>query len=445
MISTPMPKRSIESSLEFKFIPSADAILRPQKSAILRAYRKNALIEYRKNAFPSIKEDLWKKFDLYEFRINGLELAGSKEKGSRSNDQKVSTIDFKKMGVGAYLQGSPNRAILHLSADFSTKGIVFTDLASAEQDHPELLEKVVGKLIKSNENKFTSLVAALAQYGAFLFVPSGVKIERPIIFEQNHANSMQVGLSQLIIFVGQNAEVTFVHHMSSNNDKADPLQINTTEIYLESDAKCSFHEVIDSGGRVVEISQERARLEKNAELNWIVGSLGNRYEKRILDIELVGQNSKCHTMSFSFSKENQRTEFDTRTWHLAPDTTSNLILKNVLIDKSETTWRGMIHVAQNAIKSDGYQANRNLVLNKNVKVESVPGLEILTDDVRCSHGSTTSGIDQEEMFYLQSRGIPDLEAQKLIVEGFVAPIIDQYPEGFVRDETKNAFQKRYKS
>jgi Fe-S cluster assembly protein SufD len=130
-------------------------------------------------------------------------------------------------------------------------------------------------------------------------------------------------------------------------------------------------------------------------------------------------------------------DHDTQQNHLAPHTTSDLLFKGALVGESQSVWQGMIYVAKNATKTDGYQTNRNLILDRRAKADSIPGLEILTDDVRCSHGATVGKIDQEQVYYLESRGLQRTEAERLIVEGFFDPIMQRIPfEG-----VKNRFQR----
>jgi Fe-S cluster assembly protein SufD len=145
---------------------------------------------------------------------------------------------------------------------------------------------------------------------------------------------------------------------------------------------------------------------------------------------------------FYFTDNEQHLDHDTQQNHLAPNTTSDLLFKGALLDKSRSVWQGMIYVAPDATKTDGYQANRNLVLSRQARADSIPGLEILTDDVRCTHGATVGKIDQEQVFYLESRGMTREQAERLIVEGFFDPIMQRIPFEGVKSRFQDAIKEK---
>ena len=145
---------------------------------------------------------------------------------------------------------------------------------------------------------------------------------------------------------------------------------------------------------------------------------------------------------FYFTDGQQHLDYDSQQNHLAPNTTSDLLFKGALIDRSRVVWQGMIYVAPGAMKTDGYQANRNLVLSREARADSIPGLEILADDVRCTHGATVGKIDPDQVFYLRARGVPKVEAERLIVEGFFDPIMQRIPFEGVRERFQEAITRK---
>jgi len=170
--------------------------------------------------------------------------------------------------------------------------------------------------------------------------------------------------------------------------------------------------------------------------------VGSHLTKNFSDLDLVGEGSSGRMSGFYFTDKNQHLDHDTQQNHLAPHTTSDLLFKGALLDESRSVWQGMIYVAPGAMKTDGYQANRNLVLGAKARADSIPGLEILADDVRCTHGATVGKIDQEQIFYLLSRGIPEKEAERLIVEGFFDPIMQRIPFEGVRQRFQRAIHEK---
>ena len=157
---------------------------------------------------------------------------------------------------------------------------------------------------------------------------------------------------------------------------------------------------------------------------------------------LIGEGASGRMSGFYFTDGNQHLDHDTQQNHLAANTTSDLLFKGALLEQSRSVWQGMIYVAPGAQNADGYQANRNLILSRDARADSIPGLEILADDVRCTHGATVGKIDPEEIFYLQSRGIPTKDAQRILVEGFFDPVVQRIPFDGVRKRlVKSVSQK----
>jgi Fe-S cluster assembly protein SufD len=196
------------------------------------------------------------------------------------------------------------------------------------------------------------------------------------------------------------------------------------------------------GEHMWNFSHERARVGRDANLDWIFGAIGSHLTKNFSDLDLVEQGATGRMSGFYFTDGDQHLDHDTQQNHMAPNTTSDLLFKGAVRDRSRSVWQGMIYVAPGAQKTDGYQANRNLVLSPQARADSIPGLEILADDVRCTHGATVGKIDADQVFYLRSRGIPYAEAERLIVEGFFDPIMQRIPFDGLRARFQSAIQDK---
>ena len=195
----------------------------------------------------------------------------------------------------------------------------------------------------------------------------------------------------------------------------------------------------------------KAGLEDNESCIWVTTEpLGKKEAEEVLRKAVPnftqyleeGQLEIVPHTGFYFTDGVQHFDHDTQQNHLAPNTMSDLLFKGALREHSRSVWQGMIYVAPGAQKTDGYQANRNLLLDSNARADSIPGLEILADDVRCTHGATIGKIDPDQVFYLRSRGIPDKESERLIVEGFFDPIMQRIPFGGVRTRFQDAILKK---
>jgi Fe-S cluster assembly protein SufD len=236
--------------------------------------------------------------------------------------------------------------------------------------------------------------------------------------------------------------VTYVHEAASPTEDGQALNGGIVEGYVGQNAKLTFVELQSLGRHVYNFAHERIRVARDGSVDWIYGALGTQLTKAFSDLDLEGEGSTGRMSGFFFPDQDQHLDLDTQQNHHAAHTTSDLLFKGAMLGKSRSVWQGMIYVAPDAQKTDGYQANRNLVLDKTARVDSIPGLEILADDVRCTHGSTVGKIDPEHMFYLQSRGIVEKEAERLIVEGFFTPVMDRIPFEKVRDRLMAAIQTR---
>ena len=293
------------------------------------------------------------------------------------------------------------------------------------------------------EGKFSALTGALSQTGVLLYVPRGVKVEQPLHSVLWGPGANLAYLTHLLIWLDEGASLTYVHEAASLTETAgQSMHSGIVEIRVGSGANLHFVELQSWGEHIWNFSHERARIERDGTLDWVFGAIGSHLTKNFSEIDLVGQGATGRMSGFYFTDGNQHLDHDTQQNHLAPNTTSDLLFKGALRDESHSVWQGMIYVAPGAQKTDGYQANRNLVLSPHARADSIPGLEILADDVRCTHGATVGKIDQDQVFYLRSRGIPYREAERLIVEGFFEPIMQRIPFEGVRARFQDAIMNK---
>ncbi len=336
----------------------------------------------------------------------------------------------------------PGGSSVKLDPALVGKGVIFTDLRTAERDHPGLLKKLIGRIVKPDDGKFAALASALAGNGVLLHVPRNVQVETPLHSVLWGPGTDLAHFSHLIINVDDGASVTYVHEAASPDEPGHAMHAGVVEIHVGQNANLHFVELQSWGRHVWNFSHERARVERGGNLDWIFGAVGSRLTKNFSDLDLVGEGAQGRMSGFYFTDGTQHLDHDTQQNHLAPHTTSDLLFKGALKGKSRSVWQGMIYVAPGAQKTDGYQANRNLVLDEQARADSIPGLEILADDVRCTHGATVGKLEKEPLFYLKSRGIPQADAERLVVEGFFDPIMQRIPFEGVRERFQQAIQDK---
>ena len=313
------------------------------------------------------------------------------------------------------------------------QGVTFCDWATAEREHADILEEYLGKVVPDDEGKFSALAAALAEDGILIHVPKGVQVEAPLHSILWAPGSGLLSFSRVLVVVEEGASLTYVHEMASPTE-ADGSAIHDSilEIWVGDAANLKFVELQNWGQHYWNFTHERSRVGRDANLDWIFGSVGSHLTKTFTELDLVGRGSTGRMSGFYFVDGDQHLDQDTQQNHLAPNTISDLLFKGALIEEARSVWQGMIYVAPGAQQTDGYQANRNLILNDKARADSIPGLEILADDVRCTHGATIGQLDEDPIFYLMSRGLPRKEAERLVVDGFFAPVMERVPFEDVR-------------
>jgi Fe-S cluster assembly protein SufD len=411
----------------------------------LREYRERAWSAYKSLPMPTLKDEPWRRTD-----IRGLEMAKFVPPNGKLPEKLpavpkwlLKPLVINKHGGQVILK--PGHTELTLDETLSEKGVIFTDLRTAETNYPDLLANIIGQVVKPDEGRFAAMAAALEKFGVFLYIPSGVDVEYPLHSVMWGPGAGLAYFSHIMVWLEPGSSLTYVHESASPNGQVEQtLHSGLVEIHISDNASLKFVELQSWGDNVWNFSHERARVGRDGNLEWIFGALGSKLTKNFSEIDLVGEGAIGKMSGFYFTDGTQHLDHDTQQNHLAPHTTSDLLFKGALKDSSRSVWQGMIYVAPGAQKTDGYQANRNLVLSSKARADSIPGLEILADDVRCTHGATVGKIDEDSVFYLLSRGIPYAEAEHLIVEGFFDPIMQRIPFEGVRKRFQQAIISKMK-
>lgn len=431
-------KAGKKKTKEFSFTREMIPVMSNGKTeaSFLTDYRAKAWDAFEKAELPKTTEEAWRRTDIKKLDVGAFKPASEGKglppvpaelleplAGDKHGDQIVMTAGGIEVSLDPAL---------------AEKGVIFTDLKTAAEKYPDILEKILGQLVKADEDKFSALTAALAGSGVLLYVPKGVNVEEPLHSVLWAPGEGLAYFSHFLVWVEDNASVTYVHEYASPTEKAQTLHASIVELHVGQNANLRFVELQSLGEHVWNFTHERARVGRDSNLDWIFGAVGSHLTKNFSEIDLVGQGSTGRMSGFYFTNGVQHFDHDTQQNHNAPDTTSDLLFKGALKDNSRSVWQGMIYVAPGAQKTDGFQSNPNLILSQSARADSIPGLEILADDVRCTHGSTIGKIDPEEVFYLQARGIPTVDAERLIVEGFFDPIMQRIPFERVRERLQKA-------
>lgn len=438
----PSPEKLADVAQEFNFsdvdVKSiSDELEEPEW---LTERRMRAWEAYRSLPMPSQSDEAWRRTDIRKLPATEVSLIPVDD---------VSPVEdaLQPLGGGereALLVLRPGReSSLEGGEALEDLGVVFCDWATAVREHPSLLETYMGTAVAAEEGKFAALATALSTEGALIYVPPGVTLENPLHLLLWAPAAKGAFFSRVLVVVDEGASATFVSESASPTEaEGGYVHGGIVELVVADGATLRFVELQNWGQHVWNITHERAKVGREGDLDWIFGSVGSLLTKTFTEIDLEGEGAQGRMSGFYVASGRQVLDHDTQQNHLSPHTTSDLLFKGALTGRSRSVWQGMIYVAPGAQKSDGYQANRNLILSQRARADSIPGLEILADDVRCTHGATVGQLDEEPIFYLMSRGIPKTQAERLLIDGFFAPVMDRIPYEDVRQRFGTMIQEK---
>jgi Fe-S cluster assembly protein SufD len=422
---------------EFKF--SGQMVRSDGLSPAIRKYRETSWELFQELPMPDERSESWKRSSLREFKPGNYSLAypSGSELINLSSDKNIPD------GVAGSIHSIAEVTGTYLSKEFGITGIIFQDLVTAEKKHPEIVEKILGQVITPGVDKFAAAAGALAQFGSVLYLPRDLKIDKPLVVSFEGSGTGKAFFSHHLIYLEPfSSAILIMENSSLPENEIGIFHSGIVEIILKEGAKLTLISLQSWAENCWNFGHAKAILDKDATIDWTIGSVGSSFSKDFSDLQLSGLGSNGKISGFYFANHNQHMDHETSQNHLAQNTTSDLLFKGALTDSSRTVWRGMIYVAKDAIKTDGYQANRNLILSENARADSIPGLEILTDDVRCTHGATVGKIDQDLIFYLESRGLPREEAEKLVIEGFFDPVLERIPLESIQELFRKAISQK---
>src|SRR5216110_1501422 len=313
-----------------------------------------------------------------------------------------------------------------VSEDLKRRGVIFQPLERAIVEHADLFRKYFTSTEATlGSEKYAALHRAMVSNGTFLFVPRGVEIEQPIeIFHWLRHDNMSI-FPHLLLVTDELAKVTVIEHFRSCDQRAAGFACGVNDLIAGPGAKVTYVCAQNWAENVVALQMNSTTVDHDASAMSLNLHLGSRYSRFESLSRLIGEGARSDLLAVAVATNEQ--EFDARTLqdHVSPQTASDLLYKNALDDRARTTFGGLIRVEPHAHFTDAYQKVRNLLLSDDSEANSMPGLEILADNVRCTHGATSGQIDEDELFYLRTRGIPTKVAQRLLVTGFLDEVIQR--------------------
>ena len=331
-----------------------------------------------------------------------------------------------------------------VSEQLSKRGVIFQPLERAMVEHADLFRKYfMSTEVSLGSARFAALHQALVSTGTFLFVPRGVEIDQPIEIFHWLAGENATVFPHLLLVTDELAKVTVIEHFRSLDRNQRGFACGVNDLLAGPGAKVTYVCAQNWGDNVVALQMNTTAVDHDASAMSLNLNLGSRYSRFESLSRLVGEGARSDLLAVAVATNEQ--EFDARTLqdHISPHTASDLLYKNALDDRARCTFGGLIRVEPHAHFTDAYQKVRNLLLSDDSEANSMPGLEILADNVRCTHGATSGQIDEEEMFYLRSRGIPVPVAQRLIVTGFLNEVIQRLDQPAIADYLNQLIDRKF--
>jgi Fe-S cluster assembly protein SufD len=314
------------------------------------------------------------------------------------------------------------------------EGIRFEAL---RDDHERL-----GSLVGWHDDKFAAHNAAAWQHGLLVEVPAGVELERPLFVRITNAAEQGSLFWRLLVIAGEGSRFSLVEEYASVSPELSGYFNGVAELHVEQGAKLEYVSLQNLSRETWHFASHHARVERDAELDWVSGGFGSKKGKVRIQNDLAGPGATSRVTGAYFADGEQHLDYDTFQEHIAPNTESDFAFKGALRDHATAVWRGMIRVEEDAQKTNAYQECRNLMLSPTTHAVPIPGLEILANDVRCTHGATVGRVDREQLFYLMARGLPRHEAERLIVRGFFQEVLDRIELEPVREAVTSALEAR---
>ena len=404
----------------------------------LYGLRKSGWDHYQNMPLPDRVGHLWRYSDPQAYLIDNTEQAMNilpimTNVGKGENLPGESNLDaFSR-------NGSDLSMLIQTSLKADHSGIIFRDLLTAAREYPELVAKYLGKLVAAGYGIFEALNMALWNTGMFLYIPDNTIIEKPIYLHR-HPTGVNT-IIRLLVVLGQNSEATIIDDYNCDHSSDKAIVNSAVEIFAGDSSRMRYINLQQLGQNSNSIITQRMQLGSNAESYSIFISLGGSVSKINAGTILNGRGATSNIYGIAFGDKGQKFDHHTSQIDEASNSYSNIDFKIVLKDKAASAYTGLIKISKDAVNCEAFQENRNLLLDKGTKAESIPELEILTDQVKCSHGATVGPIDPQMIFYLKSRGYSSEEAIKTLVMGFAESTLHKMP-GDLEKSAREAISRK---
>ena len=408
---------------------------------------------YLKTPMPTTRDEEWRRTDISEVDPSALTTADFGPVGSGKPSfpawfEPVARSNASPAGL--FFQATDSAGYLQIDPEISRKGVIFCDIKTAVEKHEDKIRPYLDTRANlPTDGKFGLLNRALFNCGAFLYVPAGLNLEAPFVSGVGFGRSTRgengsAIFPRLIVVAEAGASLKILHAVGSDRTgrQAVSLCSSLTEIYVGANARVSFLEIQAFGDDVLSIAKTHNEIQRDGSFRSLAAALGGKQTKADIATLLQEPGAQSDVLGLVLGGGHEHYNFNTIQDHNATDTTSNINFRVALKDASTSVYQGIIKVAKVAQRTNAYQSNKNLLLGAAARADSVPKLEILADDVKCSHGATVGPVDREQVFYLMSRGLTLPQAEELIVVGFFKQVLEEFAESYPTDWLAEQFSRK---
>jgi Fe-S cluster assembly protein SufB len=398
----------------------------------MRKFRHRALDYFERRPMPKWGADLSGiDFDNIYYYIKPMQQVKAWEDmpaNIRETWDKLGIPEAEKNYLGGVSVQYESESVYHSTKkELEALGVIFCDMDTAVREHPDLVKEYFSTIIPANDNKFAALNSAVWSGGSFIWVPEGVSVDIPLqaYFRINQENMGQ--FERTLIIVEPGAWVHYVEGCSAPVYSSDSLHSAVVEIVVKDHARCRYTTIQNWSNNVYNLVTKRAVAEEAATMEWVDGNLGSKVTMKYPAVILKGKGAKGEILSVAYAGEGQHQDAGGKITHVAPYTTSSIVSKSISKDGGRAGYRGLCRVDDGAYKAKSNVRCDALILDEESRSDTYPYIEIEEETAQIGHEATVSKIGDEQLFYLQSRGIDEAEAMSLIVRGFIEPITKELP------------------
>ena len=395
--------------------------------------RRTAWRTYAAMDLPDPGDEEWRRTDVRAMRFDGARLATAAAPTPGDASARDGSL------AGQIVQRDADVVAVQLDPELAARGVILCDLHTAAREHEELLKRYLSDAVRPSEWKFVALNAALWSGGCFLYVPKGVEIALPVQLSTSVSADGLAAFPHTIIVAEPNSRVIFVDETQSPDGAAAGFVSGAVEIYAGDGAKVDYYSINRWGSGVNNFNTVRAILGRDAEVLTMAAGIGSKVTKMRIDAEMPNAGARVTLLGVTFGDGSQHFDYNTLQNHVGKSTISDLQFKSALTDSASLVWYGITRINETAGGSEANQTSRNLLLSEHAKASPIPILEIKAHDVsKCSHGATAGPVDENELFYLEARAIPRTVAERMLVEGYFASVVDRIPNVALRSRIMTA-------